>query len=274
MPTFVTGDTHGKVVSRLKTIPTSRGDNVIILGDVGLNYYLTARDMANKEEVEGYLAENDIRLYCVRGNHEERPERLKIPVLYDHDIYGKVRREDEYPHILYLEDGGEYKIDGYKTLVIGGAYSVDKHYRIERAKELYGRLATYPEISGWFPGEQLTSYEMEHIMRKCGGKKFDFVLTHTCPYDWMPRDLFLSCIDQETVEDGMERWLNEVKDRIVWDKWLFGHFHRNRFVRPNVEMLYGGFATLDNILLREQDGFDKEAIGDMEFDPRYMDNKR
>lgn len=40
--------------------------------------------------------------------------------------------EDAYPHILFAKDGEVYDLEGKRTFVIGGAYSVDKAYRILR----------------------------------------------------------------------------------------------------------------------------------------------
>lgn len=43
---------------------------------------------------------------------------------------GKVWVEEAYPNILFAKDGEIYDIAGMKTIVIGGAYSVDKFYRL------------------------------------------------------------------------------------------------------------------------------------------------
>ena len=43
--------------------------------------------------------------------------------------------EDKYPNLLFAKDGEVYDFDGYKCLVIGGAYSVDKYWRIFRRGE-------------------------------------------------------------------------------------------------------------------------------------------
>ena len=43
---------------------------------------------------------------------------------------GIVYVEKDYPNLLFAKDGEIYNINGKKTLVIGGAYSVDRDYRI------------------------------------------------------------------------------------------------------------------------------------------------
>lgn len=44
----------------------------MILGDAGLNFFLDERDTEKKER----LARQDVTLFCVHGNHEERPENV------------------------------------------------------------------------------------------------------------------------------------------------------------------------------------------------------
>jgi 3-oxoacid CoA-transferase subunit A len=156
--------------------------------------------------------------------------------------------EPEYPNIRYFIDGGNYIINGYSVLVIGGAYSVDKYYRLARAGYSAERaLEADPKETGWFPSECLTQEEMNTITEKNKGKHFDFVLSHTCPLSWEPNDLFLNFIDQSTVDKSMEQWMDELKDNIDWNIWLFGHFHADRIERPHVEQMYMNYENLDTI---------------------------
>ena len=51
---YITGDTHGdmnRIVRFCERMETSQEDIMIILGDVGLNYYGDSRDRRNKEKV-------------------------------------------------------------------------------------------------------------------------------------------------------------------------------------------------------------------------------
>ena len=91
---------------------------------------------------------------------------------------------------------------------------------------------------------------MKEISEKVEGLHFDFVLSHTCPYSWMPTDLFLNCVDQSTVDNSMEKWMEELKDTFDWEVWLFGHFHDDRLVRPGVEMFYMDVDQLENCFSR------------------------
>ena len=88
------------------------------------------------------------------------------------------------------------------------------------------------------------------------GKHIDFMLTHTCPYSWEPRDMFLSMIDQSTVDDTMEKWMDMIKDDIRPYIWCFGHFHADRLERPHVEQYYNDMEELNTIYKRWKD-YDK-----------------
>ena len=245
MRVIFTGDTHGDVATRLEKIKRNM-DNivpeetaVIIFGDAGLNYYLNKTDRKNKQLVSNI----GIRVYCVRGNHEKRPQDVPGMVLvYDQDVNGFVYMEEKFPLIRYLVDGGEYTINGRTFLVIGGAYSVDKYYRLARSAGC--------SFSGWFENEQLSAEERDEILNKVKGNHYNFVLTHTAPIIWEPSDLFLSGIDQSTVEKDMEYWLKDVSDRISWDYWMFGHYHADRIEAPHVEQFYMEYEDLDDVVER------------------------
>lgn len=233
---FVTGDFHGhweNFLIRISKISTKNAA-LIILGDAGLNFYLNKTDKKLKKKI----CDLGITVYCVRGNHEQRPELIEGMVLrYDEETENTVYMEEEFPNILYFRDGATYLINGYKTLVLGGAYSVDKWYRLQKGWT-------------WFESEQLTPEEMSNIQGECYGEHFDFILSHTCPFSWQPTDLFLTCLDQSTVDNTMEQWLEIMKNEITWGCWLFGHFHANRMVRPHVEMYYNEIDSIDNIIAR------------------------
>lgn len=55
---------------------------LIILGDVGINYYLNEKDKKLKEQLKNY----NIKLFCVQENHEERPKN--ISTYKENDMFG------------------------------------------------------------------------------------------------------------------------------------------------------------------------------------------
>ena len=239
---YITGDTHGTpILGRLREASQTfknlnhSFDNtaLIILGDAGLNYFLDERDKHLKQEVE----ERGIYIYCVRGNHEVRPQDVPgMKLVYDGSVGNGIYMEDSYPHIRYFVDGGQYTIENYNVLVIGGAYSVDKYYRLATGRK-------------WIENEQLNEDErkmIEHYLIETP-QRFDFVFTHTCPSSWQPRDLFIRGIDQSTVDDSMEKWLDKLKTEIEFRFWCFGHYHEDRIERPGVEMFFRDICPLNEI---------------------------
>lgn len=238
---LVTGDTHGQVGFRLEAIRDNMPDYkpeetaVIILGDAGLNYYLNKTDQKHKKEVSTY----GYTLYCVRGNHEARPgEALGMKLVNDEFVGGPVWIEEEFPLIRYFTDWGIYNIGGRKTLVIGGAYSVDKFYRLQNGWN-------------WFKDEQLTEYEMSACERSAiAYPHFDLILSHTCPKSLQPTDLFLGCVDQTSVDNTMEVWMDKLLIQLDWGLLLWGHYHADRIEAPWCEMFYIEVENLVDIEAR------------------------
>lgn len=226
---YLTGDTHGvfnRILDFSLKMETTIDDVLIILGDVGVNYYLNKRDNSNKR----LLAQLDLTLFCIKGNHEKYPETLPN---YKTKIWngGKVFYEEEFPNIIFAKDGEIYNFNGKECLVLGGAYSVDKFYRLERG---------YAWFEDEQPSDELKKKVNEMIKIK---NKFDYVLSHTCPFSTMPRHLFLSFIDQSTVDNSTENWLQYVSENISFDKWYFGHYHDD-WTNGKYHMLYNGYDEL------------------------------
>ena len=120
-----TGDTHGKIQKITNAIRNgfvTADDTIVILGDAGFNYY--GNDSGDKR-TKSRLNKEGVTVFCIHGNHEMRPETIST---YITKIWngGTVYYEEKYPNILFAKDGEIYDLDGRKTIVIGGAYSVDK----------------------------------------------------------------------------------------------------------------------------------------------------
>lgn len=208
---------------------------VIVLGDFGTNYYLSKHDW----KIKHHAAKFGYTIYALRGNHEQRASLVKnMEKVYDNFVHGYVYMEQEFPNIKYFADEvAEYEILDKKVLCIPGAYSVDKWYRLQNDWQ-------------WFAQEQLSASEMEYAEEEFIGKNFDFVFSHTCPIDWEPTDLFLSMIDQSTVDKTMEVWMGKFKEMINWGIWLFAHYHTDRLERPHVEIFYEEVEDMDSVTAR------------------------
>lgn len=116
---YYTGDIHSykfEIVRFCKRFKPTRDDTIIILGDVGANYFGDEMDAQLKKE----FARLKPTILCIHGNHEMRP--WNIPTYKIKEWHGgTVWYEEEYPNILFAKDGEIYDIEGTKHLVIGGA---------------------------------------------------------------------------------------------------------------------------------------------------------
>ena len=222
------GDLHGNwkpirdlYETMLKKQPLTKNDVLIILGDFSANFFFNHRDAEYKKKLGKYK----ITYFIIRGNHEERPSICmnKNPSAWHMEEFwgNQVYVENDYPYIKYaLDMPAKYEIptaqgDSIKTLVLPGAYSVDKYYRLQHGMT-------------WFKNEQLTQQEMWDGTELASKAKWDLILSHTCPIAWEPTDLFLSQIDQSTVDSTMERWLGNIEYKTDYTLWCFGHFHQTR----------------------------------------------
>lgn len=214
---YLTGDIHGDVAPVAwfcDHYNTTKNDTLIILGDAGLNFWGNKTDRNKKR----FLQNLPIKLFCIHGNHEIRPQNIPT---YKEGTFcgGKIQLEDEFPDILFAIDGEIYTINGKQSIVIGGAYSVDKYYRLQRGY-------------GWWEDEQPSEeikQKVESVLEK-RGNKIDIVLSHTCPYKYEPCEAFLGFIDQRTVDNSTEKWLDKIEDIIEYEEWYCGHWHIDKII--------------------------------------------
>lgn len=122
--------------------------------------------------------------------------------------------EDDYPHILFAKDAELYELNSLFTFVVGGAYSVDKNYRL-----LHGMA--------WWPDEQPSDEIKRQVEEKLEGMDWevDVVLTHTAPLKYEPTEVFLPMINQSMVDKSTEQWLDSIEEQLYYDRWYCGHYH-------------------------------------------------
>lgn len=221
---YITGDTHGQFARIEKFCErhgTTKDDVMIILGDACINYNGNLNDVRRKE----YVSRIPITFFCVHGNHERRPHTVPSYTLSDWHG-GKVWMEYDFPKILFAKDGEVYDIDGKQTIVIGGAYSVDKHYRLEMGYK-------------WFPDEQPNDEIKAYVEKQLAARdwKVDAVLSHTAPLRYEPRDKFIPGLDQSRVDKTTETWIAEIEEKLDYQQWYAGHYHTDRKV-DNFRLMY------------------------------------
>lgn len=226
----MTGNIHGdpwrfwSIENFCNNHKTTTDDWLICLGDVGLNYY----GAKSKEEIslKNEAAKLPIKMFCIHGNHERRPikeDGYKEIEVTEGAIQGPMLWDSRYPNQYFAIDGAVYKIQTSErtlnALVCGGAYSVDKFYRLQFR-------------ANWWPDEQPNELTKGLVRLMATRYPIDIMLTHTCPLRFEPKELFLDCIDQSTVDTSTEEFFDDLYEQFPANKkpmWYFGHFHGDKY---------------------------------------------
>lgn len=228
---YITGDIHGevfRVAEAVERFGITNEDTIVILGDVGMNYFRNNHGDRHRKKKLNKLG---VPIFCIHGNHEMRPSTIDS---YHETQWhgGTIYVEDAYPNLLFAKDGEVYDLDGQKVLVIGGAYSVDKWYRLRMDMN-------------WFPDEQPSTEIKARVEQKLEelGWKVDAVLSHTCSERYMPVEAFLSGIDQSTVDNSTEEWLGRIEEKLEYKAWYCGHWHINKRI-DGMHFLFDSYEVL------------------------------
>lgn len=227
MAVYITGDCHGKFdkieffANRMKL---TENDYVIVLGDMGLFW---RHDKKDANAFISYFERNyNFNLYFIDGNHENF--KLLNRLDEDENYMGDISE-----HIKHLKRGRTYNIDGKRILAIGGADSVDKFRREEGLS--------------WWKEEQITDEDIERID---SSKRFDYVLSHTCPtsiFNMYKMDL---CTLGNIVDDDnpdfkiCNNQLEKVLNFIDFGHWFFAHYHIDKRLDDDFTCLYHTFEEL------------------------------
>lgn len=140
--------------------------------------------------------------------------------------------EARYPNILFAKDGEVYDLDGRKAIAIGGAYSIDKAWRVEG--------------QSWWADEQPSleiKNRVEHALEQRDWQ-IDIVLSHTTPLKYEPIEVFLPGIDQSKVDKSTEEWLDSIEKRLVYGKWYCGHYHTEKKT-DRLQIMFNDYAALE-----------------------------
>ena len=58
--------------------------------------------------------------------------------------------------------------------------------------------------------------------------------------------MFLSCIDQSTVDDSTEKWLDSIEDKLDYKAWFCGHWHTDKHI-DKIHFLFTGWEILEDV---------------------------
>ncbi len=244
---FITGDKHRhfeRVKAFCRDMNTRRKDVLIILGDAGFNYYDDKRDDKLKQEI----SDLNITLFCLHGNKENRPQNVGTYGIRSF-CGGKVYYEPKYPNIYFAIDGEIYTFEGKKYMVVGGAHSVDKLRCLEE------------ELPFWedeMPDDAIKQKVEAGLQGE--NNQIHGMLTHTCPIDYLPTEMFMSTRQNATIKRKLrkakskklfkpdidrstENWLGELEKKIQYEVWYCGHYHIDKQI-DKIQMMHRDIQPL------------------------------
>ena len=224
MATFLKGDIHGnlfEIIDFINRFNLGKNDNIIILGDCGIAWRKDKKDLAQNIKLWNECG-NGVKLYFIDGNHENFNILNSLPI---ENNMGKIA-----DNIYHLRRGQVYEFENKKILVCGGADSIDKYRRIENFT--------------WWKEEAISQETIDDIP----AGHYDYVLTHCCPRSIFEKNrIYLSTLqflDENKINHSSEDMLEQLKNKITFDHWFFGHYHINRNLDEKFTCLFEDFREV------------------------------
>lgn len=219
---YIMGDTHGDWRKMQNLCQNMTEEDIVIhVGDHGVNYYGNYRD----ENLKKKISKMNPTFILMCGNHDRFEIKNYNKIKKNDIIKGEFFIEEQYPKILHCPKINTFSINNINFLTLGGAYSIDKDYRIKMGWN-------------WFPNEQISAEAMSNFKETHQKYKTDIIISHTCPEKYEPKHLFLPFVDQSTVDKRTEKFLDWVEENIEYKQWYLGHYHANEQLWDNGYMLF------------------------------------
>jgi 3-oxoacid CoA-transferase subunit A len=58
--------------------------------------------------------------------------------------------------------------------------------------------------------------------------------------------MFISGLDQSTVDDSTEKWLDDIEDKLDYKAWYCGHWHTDKRI-DKMHFLFEGWEVLEDV---------------------------
>lgn len=237
MKLLIIGDIHGNLGwLRSYIYPlavTLDVEAIVQCGDFGA-WEHTRAGIDFFDQVDELGAVSGIPLYWLYGNHDKVSHTLSF--------YGGTRDSKGFvvcrEYLFHIPQGHAWTWSGVSLRAFGGAYSIDKGWRLDQEKTKYQimlrqarrqvgqgglfRAETVPSQDGtlWFPEEEMTDDDMKVLLQEDGLHK-DIVLSHDKPLSATPgwdRPAYPACVpNQIRLEYALRA------HRPAW--WFHGHLH-------------------------------------------------
>ena len=232
------GDWHGNVgqgCAAILQVAAHDADVIVHLGDFGFwRDDVTTRNFLR--DVERVLAEGDLTLVWIDGNHEDHARLNNLPV---DEVTGLRRISDR---IWHLPRGYRWVWHATTWMALGGAHSVDRQSRT-------------PGLS-WWPEETLTDAEIAYAKRP---GPVDVMVCHDAPSADLVPVLNSSHWPEEEVRasEAHQAKVRDVVETVQPSVLYHGHFH----TRYEADFIYesgqthvvgladGGARTIDENVL-------------------------
>lgn len=225
---YATGDTHG-IMDAWKLLKEyfedrkklTRDDYVIVCGDFGILW-----DKKLTEQHRRFWRNEPYTVLFCDGNHEN----FNMLNSYEEDYWngGKVHIIED--NVIHLMRGQIYKINNKKFFAFGGGTSIDKEYRVEGLSWWPEEIASYGEMN-----EALDNLEKNN-------NEVDYIITHAAPKTIVKTMMF----PKSHIECPVEKFLDEVYERVKFEQWLCGHYHMDKcFDDWGLRVLYRDVIKLE-----------------------------
>lgn len=231
------GDTHGNtgfVVN--KVIPAAKIAGIKWIYQVGdFGYWEhTSQGEDYLDEIQAALVDAGLNLLFIAGNHDKVS---LIPKKYSKvDGFYSVR-----PSIWFAPNGTQWDFAETSFLALGGAYSVDKEWRLKSEAENAKNLTKYAYYAQgdytadyvlersnrdtketlWFPEEEMTDEELEKILVDLRDTKVDVILAHDKPLSSNPMIKLMSIAECIPNQRRLQKAVNTLQPKL----FVHGHLH-------------------------------------------------
>ncbi len=245
---YIIGDCHSDF-TRFSTdkFPIQRemtkDDYVIICGDFGGVWSYEKESKEEKYWLD-WLNEKNFTTLFVDGNHENFTRLYEYPEeTWNGGKIHKIRDS-----IYHLKRGEIFNIEGKKFFVFGGASShdirdgivelEDKQKIIQlRKRDAYFRIRNFT----WWDLELPTEEEMQNGIDNLEkvDYKVDYIITHCAP-----TSVQTLIGGGEFKPDYLTDYMQKVSEKTDFKKWIFGHYHKDKYVNMQYIMLYENIIPL------------------------------
>lgn len=219
----ITGDIHGDL-SRFKNPQLKklkRGDALIICGDFG---FIWSGD-AKERKILKKLGKKKYDVLFVEGVHENFDELNKYPISAWNG--GKIRQISG--NLRQLMRGQVFNIAQKCIFTFGGGQSEENTSYLDGNEQ------------AWIK-EMPTDEELADGINNLNqvGNKVDYVITYEPPTK-LTEFLQIGITDRNHINT----YLDELREKIQYEKWFFGKQHLNKLVPPKY------YAIFDNVIVAD-----------------------